>query len=274
MKKLGIIAGSGRLPQDVINACEEQGRPYFVIAIKDNADKSLSTPYMCWVRIGAVGEIFDLLHQQKVQEIVMIGGIRRPTISTMCPDWRTVKFFAKAGVQSLGDDGLLKAVISEVEKEGFCVIGADEILQDRLSKKGIYGKVKPSANQIKDIAKGFKVAKILGQADVGQSVIVSEGLILGVEAIEGTDALIERCDALRCGVQKSILVKVKKPNQERRIDLPTIGVKTVENAKRFGLAGIAVEQGCAFVVQEKVVIEKADQLGLFLIGIDESCLKK
>ena len=132
-------------------------------------------------------------------------------------------------------------------------------------------KIKPTKQNYEDISKGYKVAKILGQADVGQSVIIADGLVLGVEAIEGTDALIKRCKTLHQSSVKGVLVKVKKPRQERRADLPTIGIQTVKLAKEAGLAGIAVEKDSAFIVHEKEVVQRANKEGLFLIGIDETC---
>ncbi len=271
MKKLGIVAGAGELPKLVIEACQQQGRPYFVIALKGHADSSSMPPEAAWVRLGAVGKSFELAHANAVEDILMIGAVRRPTLQELRPDWRGLKFFAKAGVKSLGDDGLLKAIIHEIEKDGFHVIGADEILKNCLSHAGVYGKIKPTKQNYEDISKGYKVAKILGQADVGQSVIIADGLVLGVEAIEGTDALIKRCKTLHQSSVKGVLVKVKKPRQERRADLPTIGIQTVKLAKEAGLAGIAVEKDSAFIVHEKEVVQRANKEGLFLIGIDETC---
>lgn len=271
MRKLGIVAGAGELPKLVMDACQRQGRPYFVMALKGHANPNLMPPDAVWVRLGAVGKSFDLAHENGVEDVLMIGAVRRPTLSELRPDWKGLKFFAKAGVKSLGDDGLLTAIIHEIEKDGFHVIGADEILTDSLSTVGVYGRIKPSKQNKEDIAKGYSVAKILGQADVGQSVIVADGLVLGVEAIEGTDALIKRCRDLHRSDVKGVLVKVKKPHQERRADLPTIGVQTLENAAASGLAGVAVEKQSAFIVNKEVVIDKANALGLFLVGVDETC---
>lgn len=275
MRKLGIVAGKGQLPLMLIKACQEQHRPFYVLALKEHAQPELYSDDLpiSWIRLGDVGKGFKIAKDNGVEEIVMIGAVRRPTFSQLRPDWRAVKFFAKAGLKALGDDGILKAAISEIEKEGLTVIGADTILKDSLSTLGLYGKVKPNKQALKDIAKGYQVAKILGQADVGQSIVVADGLVLGVEAIEGTDALIMRCAALARSSVKPVLVKVKKPTQEQRVDLPTIGVQTIENAYVSGFAGIAVEAGCAFVVDPKAVTNKANELGLFVIGIDEECLK-
>lgn len=273
MKKLGIVAGRGELPLMLIKACQEQNRPFHVLALKDHADPELYAPDLpiSWIRLGDVGKGLRIAHDNKIEEIVMIGAVRRPSFSQIRPDWRGVKFFAKAGLKALGDDGILKAAIDELEKEGFTVIGADSILKDSMSTLGLYGKVKPDKQALKDIAKGYQVAKILGQADVGQSVVVADGLVLGVEAIEGTDALIMRSGSLARSDVKPVLVKVKKPKQETRADLPTIGTQTVINAFSAGFAGIAVEAGSAFVVDRSAVIKKADELGIFVLGIDETC---
>lgn len=277
MRMLGIIAGAGELPKQVIEACDALRRPYVVVALKGFACPDLlpcDKKKIHWVRLGAMGSTCRLLHQKGVQELVLIGAVRRPSLSSLRPDWRGVKFLAKAGLKSLGDDGLLKAIISEIEREGFTVIGADALLTDVVARRGVYGKVKPTKQHHLDILKGFEVAQVLGAADVGQSVIVADGLVLGVEAIEGTDALMARCKDLPRSQVKGVLVKVKKPHQERRVDLPTIGVQTIENAAKYGLSGIAVEAGSAFVVNEQAVVEKANQLGLFLVGVDAQCLNK
>ncbi len=273
MKKLGIVAGRGALPLMLIKACQEQNRPFYVLALKDHAEPELYADNLplSWIRLGDVGKAIRIAHENDIEEVVMIGAVRRPTFSQLRPDWRAVKFFAKAGLKALGDDGILKAAIDEVEKEGFSVIGADSILKDCMSTLGQYGKVKPDKQALKDIAKGYGIAKVLGQADVGQSVVVADGLVLGVEAIEGTDALIMRSGSLARSKVKPVLVKVKKPQQETRADLPTIGTQTVINAFSAGLAGIAVEAGSAFVVDREEVIKKANELGIFVIGIDEKC---
>ena len=273
MKKLGIVAGKGQLPLLLIEACQQQKRPFFVLALDGYAAPLPADVPHATIRLGAVGKAFALLKQQKVKQIVMIGAVRRPSLWELRPDFRALKFLLQVGVRALGDDGLLKGIIAQIEAEGYEVIGADQILTQHLAYKGVYGKVKPSPKAWQDIKKGFSVAKTLGLADVGQAVIVAGGLVLGVEAIEGTDALIQRCQNLRRRGTKGVLVKVKKPQQERRADLPTIGVDTVIQAARCGLQGIAVEEGAAFVVQPQEVVRQADKLGLFVVGVNEGCLK-
>jgi hypothetical protein len=171
-----------------------------------------------------------------------------------------------------GDDALLRVLVEHHEKAGFRVIGVEEAMADLLATRGVWGMHAPSEVQRKDIAKAARIAAALGAYDVGQGVVVCEGLPLAVEAQEGTDRMLARVAELPIDVRgsassrKGVLVKRPKPIQERRIDLPTIGVRTVEGAALAGLAGIAVEAGGALAVRRPEIIVAADQLGLFLYG--------
>jgi DUF1009 family protein len=191
-------------------------------------------------------------------------------VFSLRPDWRAAKFFARIGYRALGDDGLLSAVIKELEAEGFRVVGVDTILGGVLAPLGPFGRVAPDAQAEADIAHGLRVARALGSLDIGQAVVVQQGLVLGVEAIEGTDALLARCADLRRDGAGGVLVKVAKPNQERRADLPTIGVKTVTTAAAAGLRGIAVEAGSSIVIDREAVAAAADRAKLFVVGVATS----
>lgn len=269
-KKLGIIAGGGAIPRDLINFCKENGRDYYVIAIDGNADRALidnSIPHT-WIRIGQAGTGFKKLAEEKVEEVVMIGTIKRPTVKDLVPDMRTAAFFAKVGMKSLGDDGILRALVREIENEGMIVRGIHEVLPELLIKKGVLGKVKPSKQAKEDIRRAVEVATELGRLDVGQAVIVQQGLVLGVEGIEGTGELVRRCGDYKRKGEGGVLVKVRKPQQDMRVDLPTIGDKTVLAAYDSGLAGIALHAGNGLIVNEKETIKLADKLGLFVLGLD------
>jgi DUF1009 family protein len=266
--RLGIIAGAGDLPARLVEACRAADRAFFVLAIEHETDPATvaGAPH-AWIRLGAAGDGFRHLRENGVTELVMAGGIRRPSIASLRPDWRAAKFFAKVGYRALGDDGLLSAVVKELESEGFHVIGADALLPSALAPAGPFGALAPDAEAARDIARGIEVARALGALDVGQSVVVQQGLVLGVEAIEGTDALVARCAALRREGPGGVLVKMKKPGQERRADLPTIGAATVRAAARAGLRGIAVEAGGSLVIDLAGVAAAADRLGLFVVGV-------
>ena len=184
------------------------------------------------------------------------------------PDWRTAKFFARIGYRALGDDGLLKSIIRELEEvEGFRVVGLDSVLAAALAPEGPLGRHLPDEQARHDIAYGFRVLRVLGTADIGQAVVVQQSLVLGVEAIEGTDALIARCGALQREGPGGVLVKATKPGQERRADLPTIGPATVAAVAQAGLRGIAVEAGAAILVDRATLTAAADRAGLFVIGM-------
>jgi hypothetical protein len=197
----------------------------------------------------------------------MAGGIHRPSVSSLRPDWRAARFFAKVGYRALGDDGLLSAVVKELESEGFRVVGVDQILPSALAPAGPFGKLAPDEQAASDIAHGLRLARAIGALDIGQAVVVQQGLVLGVEAIEGTDALLARCAALRRDGAGGVLVKAKKPTQETRADLPAIGVRTVAAASRAGLRGIAVEAGATLVLDLPGVADAADRAGIFVVGV-------
>lgn len=267
--KLGIIAGGGDLPGRLIAACRRDGRPFFVLALDGFAEPAVigDAPHE-WVRLGAAGEGFRILHSHRVAEVVMAGRVRRPSLADLRPDWRAAKLFARLGLKALGDDGLLRAVVQELEAEGFSVVGADDILgAEILAPEGVLGSHVPDEQALADIAHGIRVARGLGALDVGQGAVVQQGLVLAVEAIEGTDAMLGRCKALRRDGPGGVLVKTAKPGQERRADLPTIGVATVENAHAAGLRGIAVQAGGALMVDKAGLAARADALGLFVVGI-------
>ena len=239
------------------------------MAIEGNAAPDLvddTIPHL-WIRIGQAGTGFKRLAEEKIEEVVMIGTIHRPSFKDLVPDMRTAAFFAKIGAKALGDDGILRALIKEIEADKMRVIGIQEVMGDLLAKSGVLGRKKPSKTDWEDIKRGISVAFELGRLDVGQSVIVQEGLVLGVEGIEGTDELIKRCGGYKRKGSGGVLVKLRKPQQDMRIDLPTVGIRTLENAKQSGLNGLAIHAGNTLIVDEEDFIRQADKLGLFVIGI-------
>jgi DUF1009 family protein len=260
--KLGIIAGGGALPGLLAAACKSAGRPHFVLGLTGFAETADD-----WIRLGEAAQVFERLRTADVSTVVMAGAVRRPTLAELRPDLQTAALFARLAGRALGDDGLLKALIGEMEKQGFTVIGADDILSDLVAQPGCLGSIMPDEQGRADIALGMKVARELGRLDVGQAAIVQQGLVLGVEGVEGTAALIARCADLKREGPGGVLVKMKKPQQDRRADLPTIGPDTVAQAAAAGLRGIAVEAGGSLVLGAGVVAEDADKRGLFVIGV-------
>lgn len=266
--KLGLIAGGGALPGRVIDSCLADGRQVFVVALEGHARPDIvdRVPHV-WIPLGAAGRGLEALRSAGCRDLVMVGPVRRPSLRELRPDWRAAKFFSRLGRKALGDDGLLRAVADALESEGFNVLTLHDLLDDCLAPAGTWTRSEPDDTAWEDIRRGVDVARTLGRADVGQAVIVQQGLVLGVEAIEGTDALIRRCEALHRVGRGGILVKVAKPEQDARSDLPTIGSGTVNSAAACGLRGIAVGADRTLVVDFQVTVEAADAAGLFLYGM-------
>ncbi|MCE2510104.1 MAG: UDP-2,3-diacylglucosamine diphosphatase LpxI [Alphaproteobacteria bacterium] len=266
--KLGIIAGGGALPARVVEACRSKGRECFVLAFKGHTSpKTVENVPHAWVRLGAVGAAIRFLHEAGVEELVLAGPVGRPSLGSLRPDLRGARLLAKAGVAALSDDGLLRMAIRELEEEGFRVVGAEDVFDDLLTPEGVLGNIAPDALAESDIGYGVELARAIGAFDVGQAVVVQQGIVLGFEAIEGTDALIARAGALQREGAGGVLVKIKKPKQEARADLPTIGLATVKAAAAASLRGIAVEAGGSLIIDRDSVVAAADQAGLFLVGI-------
>lgn len=267
---LGIIAGKGSLPAQIIKTCQQNSRPFFVIAFDESSipENMKNIPHAI-VRIGAVGEALKYLRNAGVQEIIMAGGIKRPSLSSLYPDAAGATLLKKLGKSFFaGDDAILKAIITFFEEEKFTVVGVETVLTDILVEEGVLGKIIPNKQAKADIAIGMKAAKELGALDIGQGVIVESAVILGRESAEGTDAMIAICGKLRKGKKPSgVLVKAKKPQQEEKVDLPSIGVQTIENLYQAGFSGVAVEAHHSLLIDKFELIRKADEYGLFVIGV-------
>lgn len=268
LSPLGIIAGAGDLPRRIIDSCDRQGRACFTIALEGSADlDSLRDAPHAVLRIGAIGKAMELLREHGVEEIVLAGKVSRPKLSALRPDAKAAKLLARLGSTLLsGDDALLRAIVAFLEEEGFRIVGAEQIVEDLLTPEGLIGKVLPNKQAQADIAFGAKIARQIGALDIGQAVVVQNELVIGVEALEGTDALIARCAALKPEEKGGVLVKVKKPGQEARVDLPTIGLSTIEQVAAAGLAGIAVEAGGSLMLERRELARRADALGIFVVG--------
>jgi UDP-2,3-diacylglucosamine hydrolase len=268
--RLGVIAGGGALPGQVISACRETGRDYFVLAFEGSADPEvLGDAPVQWIRMSGLSKAFEIARREGVEELVLVGKIPRPSILELMRDVRSAKFLAKVGTRMLGDDNILSAVVREIEEtEGFRVIGPEVLLDNILATAGCYGAIEPNDHEMADIRRGMEVLRTMGPLDIGQGVVVQNGMIIGVEAAEGTDRLIERCaEFMDPETVGGVFVKAAKPTQDRRIDRPAVGSSTMNHAIQAGLRGIAIEAGGALVVDRQVMIDAADAAGVFLFGI-------
>ena len=274
MRKLGLIAGGGALPITLARQCQAVGRPLFVVRLQGIADEPLRAFPGEDIGIAELGRCFKALKAAGCESICLAGVVKRPDWGSLKPDLRGVKALAGAVTAARGgDDALLRFLVGEFEAEGFVVEGAHEIAAGLTLGAGSLGAVAPSAADRSDIHKAFAVAGEIGRMYIGQGAVVCEGLVLAVEAQEGTDVMLIRCAELpptlrgASGNLKGVIAKRPKPIQEQRVDLPAIGVATVENAARAGLAGVVGEAGKVLVLDREGVIAAADRLGLFVYGL-------
>ncbi len=268
--KLGIIAGGGVAPRQIIEACRVEGRPFFVFCLEGQADPSLAegVPHVR-LGLGSVGKLRDFCVAEKIEEMVLIGRVRRPSIAELKPDWLGVKLLAKIGLNGSGDDGLLRAVGAALEEMcGVRLIGAHEVDASLLTPEGVLTKARPDAQALRDIAKGVEAARDLGRRDIGQAAIISGGEVLGLEDSEGTNALIAKSASAK-KASGGVLVKGAKPQQDDRFDLPSLGPETIEHLARAGLAGVAVEAGRSLLLEREKTLQRADALGVFIVGFKE-----
>ena len=268
---VGILAGGGPLPGRVAEAVVGDGRPVFIVGFEDFAEAAVIGPYPhAWARPAAAGRILSLLRGNGCRDIVLIGPIKRPGLRDLRPDAEGARLLARIGRAFFtGDDGLLAAIVRVLGDEGFSVRGAHEFLPRALGKPGPLGRHAPDAQALADIERAVDVIRALGRVDVGQGCVVQQGAVLAVEAIEGTDRMLRRVPELALPGPGGVLVKLTKPGQERRADMPAIGPETVAAAAASGLRGIAFEAGGTLLIDETAAIGHADAAGLFLFGLDQ-----
>lgn len=271
--KLGIIAGDGDLPVRLAEHCRAAGIPVHVSRITGMSDARLAGWAGREHPITAFAERIGTLRADGVDAIVFAGYVRRPDLATLKADFRDALVLPRIiAAATRGDEALLRTVMEEFARGGFQILGAEQVLEELVAGAGPYGAVLPDAVGRADIARAAGVARQIGAMDIGQGVVVARGLVLAVEAQEGTDRMLARLPDLPLAIRGSpgaragVLLKRAKPQQERRIDLPTIGLSTVEGAARAGLAGIAVEAGAALVMDRDAVVRAADEAGLFVYG--------
>jgi hypothetical protein len=267
-RKLGIIAGNGNLPFELIKHCKQTNREVFVVGLCPfvNIVNIIDTPHTT-AKIAEVGKIFSAFKKNEVRDIVFAGGIQRPSLNELIPDWEGAKLLTKLALNKKSDDSIFRALIAEIEKQGFSVVSAQDVAPELLFSEGVYGKAKPSKDDMDDIHRGIAVSLALGSVDVGQACVVQENMVLAVEAIEGTDMMLSRADSLRRKGKSPIMVKIVKPNQDTRVDLPVIGPQTIDQLHKYKIGGIAVEAGGILLIERDVVIKSANERGIFIIGM-------
>ncbi|MBN9147347.1 MULTISPECIES: LpxI family protein [unclassified Nitrobacter] len=271
---IGLIAGGGALPFAVADSLLTRGIEPVFFALKGACDpEKVSRFRHHWIAVGQIGNAERLLRAENCRDLVFIGTLVRPALSEIRLDWGTVRVLAHVlAAFRGGDDHLLSGIGRILERDGFRMVGIKDIAPDLLMPVGCLTGKMPDQSAQADIAKGREVLRALSPFDVGQAVVVIDGHVVGVEGIEGTDALLARIAQLRAEgrirakTTRGVLVKMPKAGQDLRYDLPTLGPRTIVNAAAAGLAGVAVVAGDTLVAEPQALVDAADASGLFVVG--------
>jgi DUF1009 family protein len=263
---LGIIAGSGLLPSTIADLHLKQGGQVYIAALEGETDILHITKYQYkQFPIGSVGALLEYFTENNVKEIIIIGGITRPDLKSVKVDKAGSLLIAKILKEKfLGDDNLLKIISDFIEFKGFKVISPKTLLELGTYEKLYVSNKLPSKHDEIDIELGMQVIKSLSDLDIGQSVIAADGYVLGIEAAEGTDALIRRCELLRKTERGGVLVKMAKLTQDMRLDLPTIGPDTIFYLAKHGYNGLAIQKSGVIIVKPLETLSLLNEHDLFI----------
>lgn len=272
--KLGLVAGGGDLPLTLARHCEATGRPFHVVRLRGFAEPSLARFNGSDVGISELGKGFAALRRAGCQSVCFAGLVKRPDLRALKPDLRGLAALPGAvAAASRGDDALLSFLLREFEREGFVVEGAHEVMGGLSIEAGPFGSVFPQEQHLRDIERALEAARAIGRLDIGQAAVSCDGVVLALEAQEGTDAMLGRITGLPAALRgtpqspRGVLAKAAKPGQELRVDLPTIGPTTIERLTQAGLAGVVGESGRLLVVDQERTRQAADAAGIFILGV-------
>lgn len=266
--KIGLIAGNGQFPLFFSRAAKAKGLRVYAAAYRQETDPALAEGVEAieWVYLGQVKKLIRFFKKHGVGEIAMLGGITKTRMFTdVRPDLKALSLAVK--IKSTHDDGILRAFAELLEEEGIMVRASTFLLPELLAEGGCWTRKQPSADEMQDIEIGWHLAKEIGRLDIGQCVVVGGGSVLAVEAIDGTDATIERGG--RLGNGNAVLVKVLKPNQDLRFDIPAIGAETIRTMKAAGVNALALEAGQAVVFDRDEMIGLADRAGIAIVALED-----
>jgi hypothetical protein len=273
-KRLGLLAGRGRFPILVAHKAQALGISMVCVGIRREASAELAglVPCFYWSRLAALGRMIRCFRREGVRQVVMAGKITKSVMYSpwrwmqLWPDWRTIRFWFNRRRADNRDDSLLGGVIDEFAAEGIHFISALAICPELLVQAGVLTRRRPTTSEQADIAFGWQLAKEMGRLDVGQSVAVCERAVLAVEAIEGTDQAILRAGSL-CRSGGFVVVKVAKPQQDMRFDVPTVGSSTIETLHQAGGRVLALEAGKTIILDQEVTVALADRFGLTIVAL-------
>ncbi|SDP25141.1 hypothetical protein SAMN04488061_2630 [Filomicrobium insigne] len=278
-RRIAILAGGGSLPQEIAYRLKARGDHVHILAINGAAEIKDDATLQTSVDFAQIGKILSVLKNDKLTEMLIIGSVKRPDLANIKPDlgfFRAVPTVIRL-IRAGGDDAVLRGVIAFFEKHGVRIVGPADVVPELLVSSGPLGRHGANSQQKLDIAKGLAVIRRLAPFDVGQGVVVAQGVVLAVEGAEGTDRMLQRLVARRANqnyLECGVLTKGPKPGQEMRIDLPTIGPNTVHNVQAAGLSGIAVAVGCTLTAERNDLRNTADAAGVYVEGVALGELQK
>jgi len=266
MKKIGIIAGKGTLPISIAQEAKRQGYEVVIIGLEPIADSingSFDKVYR--INVGKFGKLINTLKDEGITEVIMAGKVSKTLLykSKLIPDMRAIKVLMK--LPDRKDDTILQAITDELESEGIKLLETATFSKDLFIKEGVLTKRKPAKSEKEDIEFGLGIAKEIGRLDIGQTVVVKDRAVMAVEAIEGTDEAIRR-GGLLAG-KGAVVIKVAKPQQDMRYDVPVIGMETLRTMKEVKAAVLAAEADKTIVVDREEVIKFANQNGISIVGV-------
>jgi hypothetical protein len=262
---IGVIAGNGIFPIEVARAARERGLTVVAVGHRGETNPMLEgeVDELKWIKVGQLGKIISFFRSKGVKHAALAGGISRIKLfGGVNLDWRGAALVAR--LRSIKDDVILRGVAEELEREGVVVFGASLLLERSLASHGLLTRRGLSVEERRDAVLGWEVAKAIGALDIGQTVVAAGGLIVAVEAVEGTDRAIERAHSL--AGKGLVVVKVCKPQQDQRLDLPTIGRETIATCGRSGVSAVVIEAGKTVILEPDEVIREADRLGLAIVA--------
>ncbi|MBI4690987.1 MAG: LpxI family protein [Nitrospirae bacterium] len=269
MKTLGLIAGMGELPKVVATEARDKGYKVIAVALEPLADKNLDK-YVDGIKrisVGKLGEIIDSLKKSGVKEAVMAGKVPKSLLykSKIIPDLRAVKLLFT--LKDHSDDSIMLAIAKELEKDGIILLNTTDFSSGLLTPEGLLTEDSLSENEWKDVAFGWKIAKEIGRLDIGQTVVIKDQAVMAIEAIEGTDEAILRGGRLAC--EGAVIVKVSKPKQDMRFDVPVVGVNTMKAMIEVNARVLAVEANKSILLQREKIIKEANEAGISIVGYKE-----
>lgn len=263
---IGMIAGNGLFPHLFLGAAKQKGYNVVVVAHQGETNSSIVDEGFPveWIRVGQIAPIFRIFRRHHVRYAAFVGGIRKPRLFDLRPDWRGIKILARVAANH--DDQVLRALAQEFEHEGITIVPSTLLLPELTAPKGVLGTHLPTPEDWEDINVGFHVGKVLGDLDVGQCVIVREKVVLALEAIEGTNETIRR--GARFAPPGVVVVKMSKPGQDLRFDLPSVGSETLAVMGEVGARILAVEARKSLILDAGNFMEQADRLGIAVVGVE------